>query len=198
MDPFTIAFLGSQALSVANSAMTGGYRKEAAALNRKIAELNAMNAEHDAYESIRQGLSKKATYQNQVNDVIKSQDVLYAYADVDTSFGTAKSIQEQTKLNGMLNATDITNAAYAKALGYNRQALNYRIQGQMNEAAVINQANSDLTSKVISAGARTAFAWDKLDFSMGDSPENLSGYEFNERPSETAGLSLGAPQIGYY
>lgn len=179
--------------------MTGDYQKQAAALNRKVAELNATNAEHDAYESVRQGLSKKASYQNQARDVIKSQDVLYAYADVDTSFGTAKSIQEQTKLNGMLNATDITNAAYAKALGYNRQALNYRTQGAMNEAAVVNQANSNLTSAVISAGAKTALAWDKLDFSMG-SPENLAGYEFNQSAPDTAGLSLGVStsQMGYY
>ena len=193
MDPFTVAFVGSQTFKLLSTWQNGELKKEQAALGSQIAELNAMNAEHDAFESIRMGLGKKASYESKVNNLISTQNVAYAYADVDTSFGTAKAIQDETKLIGRLNTQDITNSAYAQALGYKRQALNYRTGAQMNEARVAGQAKAELTSQVISAAATTAMAWDKLDF--GGGPES-NDYGFDYYGSGNADSAGGLMGIG--
>lgn len=194
MDPFTVAFVASQAFSFASSYFNGESKKEQAALNSQIAELNAMNAEHDAFESIRMGLGKKASYESKVNNLISTQNVAYAYADVDTSFGTAKAVQDETKLIGRLNAMDVTNSAYSQALGYKRQALNYRTGAQMNEARVAGQAKADLTASVIKIAAGTALASDKLDFGGGGAPSNDYGFDYYG--SENADSGGGIMGIG--
>ena len=203
MDPFTIAFIASQGLKVAGALQMGGLAKEQAALKREIAELNARAAERDAFEAVRIGLGKKANYMACAEDVVQKQNVIFAYADVDTSFGTARQLQEETRLIGRLNAADISNAAYAQALGYKRQALNYRLNSQLQSSAVEAQSAQNLTASVIQAGANIGMNFDKLSFGGGaGEPAGLNidstlSYGNFDGPSDNLGLDLSVPQLGF-
>lgn len=198
MDPFTIAFIASTAFSVLKTFETGGLQKQAAALNKQIADLNSANAEHDAYEAVREGYSKAATYNGKVDQVLDTQNNNYAYADVDTSFGTAQQVQAQSKLNGRLNAMDITNAAYSKAIGFNRQALDYQLSGVMKQAAVNGQADANDISSVIGAGTKLAINSDKFSFPSGNNSDSdstttdagLNYWTSGSKGPDNLGLSL--------
>lgn len=185
MDPFTIAFIASQGLKIANTLSGNELAVNQARLRRQIAELNAMSAEYDAFESVKIGLGKKASYENQVSNVVKKQNVIMAYNDVDSSFGTAKMIQEETKLIGRLNAMDIENAAYAQSLGYKRQALNYRLGGQIGEMQANAKASDALRASILSAGANTLLQWDKLNF---------GGEDTDHKIEDSYGLNYTGPQ----
>lgn len=162
LDPFTIAFAAKTGFDILSAYTTGESAKARAAMTAQLAEFNAHAMEQDAFEVIKLGMAKKARYEAKAQEVVSKQNVAYAMADVDTSFGTAKALKEESRLMGQLNAKDIEDAAHSQALGYKAKALEYRFGSEMNTSAVNQAANNLLTSSIIKAGVETGLNWKKL------------------------------------
>jgi hypothetical protein len=167
IDPFTVAFLAKTGFDIFSAYSAGEAAKKRAQLQAQLAEMNARAMEQDAFEVIKVGLAKKAHYESKVQQITSSQNVAYAVADVDTSFGTAKQVQEESRLMGQLNAKDIEDAAYAQAVGYKSKVLQYRFGSEMDQVATKQKADNLLMSTILQSGASTAMNWNKLDFGNG-------------------------------
>jgi len=119
--------------------LTGGYFasqniKATARLNQEIADMNAQFAELDAYDALLEGESEKARYQSVIDSVLGEQQAIMEAQGVDTSFGSAASISEETKFTAELNLMEIEKQAQERALGYKRQARDLRTSGAMTRA----------------------------------------------------------------
>jgi len=100
--------------------LTGGYFasqniKATARLNQEIADMNAQFAELDAYDALLEGESEKARYQSVIDSVLGEQQAIMEAQGVDTSFGSAASISEETKFTAELNLMEIEKQAQERA-----------------------------------------------------------------------------------
>lgn len=181
MDPYTIAFIAKSGFDLFSAYSQGEAAKKRQELKNQLAEFNARAMENDANETIKLGLVKKAHYLRKAQQVASSQNVAYAAAGVDTSFGSAKQVQEESRLMGMLNAKDIEDAAHTQALGYKAKALEFRFNSQMESAATDQAVNNFMMSTIIKTGADIGLNWNKMSFGGGPKPETetKNPYELN-------------------
>lgn len=127
------AFLygGLAALEIAGGYFASQNIKETAKLNRKVAEMNAQFAELDAYDAELEGDSAQARYQGVIDQTLGEQTAILAAQDVDVNYGTAGDIQRETRFMGELNKMEIEKQAQQAALGYKRQARDFRLSGTL-------------------------------------------------------------------
>lgn len=142
--------------AVAGLQLAGGYFasqniKATAELNREIAEMNAEFAELDAYDAELEGLTQVARYQSQIDQVLGEQKAIMEAQGIDTGFGTAAAIQEETKFTGELNKMEIQKRAQEQALGFTRQARDIRLGGDMNLRDARTQAGQVMSQSVLGA-----------------------------------------------
>lgn len=108
-----------------------------ARLQQDMNEMNAQYIERDAWEAEKFGYTQASRYATNIASILGEQKVGLAAQGVDISSGTAKEIQEETKLTGFLNTLDLQRAGRAKAYGLKIQASNVRLgnfmQGQQAE-----------------------------------------------------------------
>lgn len=136
--------------------ITGGYFasqniKDTAKLNREIDEMNAQFAELDAYDALTEGYSKAARYQSIVDQTLADQQTIMAAQDIDVNYGSAASIQQETRFTAELNKMEIEKQAQQQALGYKRQARDYRIKGSLEFAGAKSKASSAMFESVAGA-----------------------------------------------
>lgn len=105
--------------------------REQTELQQNMNELNAQFAEYDAWEAEKFGYEQGARYRAVVDAAIGEQRVGYAAQGVDVNYGTAAEVQEDSRINGYLNALDVQRAARYRAYGLGVQASNLRLQGRM-------------------------------------------------------------------
>lgn len=106
-----------------NAEAVGQFRQEVAEFNAEFAELDAYDAELD-------GFTQEALYQKIVDSTLSDQRASFAAADVDVNFGTAATVQGETRLQAELNRMEIQKQAREKALGFEREARDLRNQGR--------------------------------------------------------------------
>lgn len=111
-----------------------------------IEELNAQFAEKDAYEAEKFGFTEAGRYQSLVDQTVGDQKVAYASQDVAIGYGTAQTLQDESRFTGMLNMIDIRYQARQKAKGFSTEARNDRLnagysrdQASMTAEGVRNQ-----------------------------------------------------------
>jgi hypothetical protein len=136
--------------------LAGGYFaaqniKETAKLNRDIAEMNAEFAELDAYDAELQGLTNVARYQSVIDNTLAEQQTALAAADVDLNYGSAASIEQETRFVGELNKMEIEKQAQMQALGYRKQARDFKLGGSLQYSEGITRAGQAMFSGVTSA-----------------------------------------------
>lgn len=175
MDPY---FAAASAFQILSGAQQAEIVRGNAELSRMIGEMNAQQAEIDAYNSEQDGLSEVARYQTAIDQVEGQQRVVNAANDVDSNFGTAAELIKESKLTGYLNKLDIINKAHEEAMGYKRQAANYRLGGQQAEAQGAYNATAIRNSSIMS-GISTY----------------LTGYErYNDRTKSTRRSAMTTAQ----
>lgn len=146
------ALYGSMAaIQLAGSYFAAQNLKESAALNRDIAEMNAEFAEIDAWQAERQGESQSAQYQSMIDKTIGEQQARLAATGVDISYGSASTIQSETEFIGKLNQMEIERQADMRASGYEVQARNYRLGGDMQLLQGDLQASQMILQGITSA-----------------------------------------------
>lgn len=122
-----------------------------ARLTERIGQMNARFAEIDAYEAEKMGYSEAARYQSVVDDVISDQRTIMAANNIDITEGTAKELQEESRLTGFLNTLDLQKAARAKALGLKIEASNMRLGVDLNRIQSDINADASVRAGVMGA-----------------------------------------------
>lgn len=129
---------------LAGAQLIGGFQqadaiKGSASVQQSVNDMNAKFAEQDSYNANKAGIAKSARYQTVVDSTIAKQRTAMASEHVDVGYGTAAEVQTDSKLQGMLNVMEIQRQGREVAHGYDMQAINTRLGGQMS----MLQANMD-------------------------------------------------------
>lgn len=152
--------------------------RDTAELNRDIAEMNAEFAELDAYDAQLEGHNKKTRYQATIDNTIADQKTIMEAQGVDSGFGSAASIASETEFVGKLNLMEIEKAAQEQALGYKRQARDFRLGGKLNYGNAMARASQAMTSGITSAMKTGLTGYERMSGS-GGSTQAKSGYGGN-------------------
>ena len=146
-----VALAGVAALQFSQGLFAAENTKKAAELNQQIAEMNAEFAELDAYDTELEGYSQQAQYQTQVDQTLSDQKTIAAATDIDISYGSAAELVEESRFIANLNKMEIQQQARDAALGFKREARNYRLGGSLNRSSSELQASSQQMSGTVSA-----------------------------------------------
>jgi len=123
-----------------------------AEIQKKIDEFNRDQVALDAFNAEADGYTQMARYQNVIDQIQAAQKVNFISADINPDFGTAKDIQDQSSVNGMLNKIDIQNQAHMKALGFKFQLNNMKLQSDLGQLAAETQAVTTRNTAILNAG----------------------------------------------
>lgn len=113
--------------------------------------MNAEFIEIDAYNADIAGFTQSAAYQVTADQTIAQQRSIQAAQNIDVGFGTAKQIQEESKLTSKLNQIDIINKAHEVSMGLKSQARNLRFSGVQAVSQGEAKANATRTSGYVNA-----------------------------------------------
>jgi hypothetical protein len=135
-------------LQVAMGYQQAHLMREQGDLNKAIADLNAKYKYQEAWEAETYGYSLSARYKVNEDKAISQQSAIFASQGVDTTSGTAKAIQEETRLIGFLNTLDIQKQARRKALGLKFDAGNIKLGGYTSQLQASSQATASQTASL--------------------------------------------------
>ena len=152
---------GMAALEIAGGYFASQNIKEAAAINKQISDMNAQYAELDAFDAEAEGQSQQARYQSVIDQTLGQQQLLMTAQDIDVNYGSASSIQAETKFTGELNLMEIQKQAQEKALGLKNQGMSIRQQGQMQQAQANTQAQQVMFKSLMGAAKTGLSGYDK-------------------------------------
>lgn len=136
--------------------LAGGYFasqniKETAKLNKKISDMNAQFAELDSYDALNEGHAEATRYQSVIDNTEAQQSAQMNAEGIDTSYGSASSVKSETHFLGEINKMEIEKHAQEQALGFRRQARDYRTTGAMELADGKTRAGQAMFSGITSA-----------------------------------------------
>ncbi|MGL4560322.1 MAG: hypothetical protein ACRCV5_22705 [Afipia sp.] len=151
MDPITIALIATATVQAGSGLLQAEAIRNQARINEKFAEMNAVQAEIDAYEAEKFGYTESARYETIVNNVLSDQRLAFAAQDIDASFGTAADIQTEAKFHGFLNVLDIQKAARERAKGFKLEARNQRLSARLGGIQASMNAGAATTQGIASA-----------------------------------------------
>jgi len=146
------ALYGAQAgLQLAAGYFAAENIKATAELNRDIAEMNAEFAELDAYDAEIEGYTAQAKYQKVIDQTLSDQQLALSAANIDTSFGTAGAIREESKFIADLNKMEIEKRAQERTLGYEREARAIRMGSTLDFSQAQARASQVMFQSVLGA-----------------------------------------------
>ena len=155
------AYAGMAAFQVVTGLQQADLMRESNAIAQRIAAMNAEYAEHDAWEVAKFGETQAARYQTEIDGTIATQRANMAAADVDITSGTAKEIQEETRLTGFLNTLDIKAEGQSKAMGLRREAASIRMGAAQRTAQTELDASSTTRTAMIGAAQSGISAYNR-------------------------------------
>lgn len=178
------AYAGMAALQLAGGYFASKNIKDTARLNRDIAEMNAQFAELDAYDARLEGQTQKAKYQSVVDKTLGEQQLAMTAAGVDTTYGSAAEIQQETRFIAELNKMEIEKQAEEQALGYTREIRKTRFNSFLQYGEARKKASGVMFESLMGAsksGISAAYAFKSgADKSGADNPgadkTGISGY----------------------
>lgn len=130
------------AFQLASSYFAAENARDTAELNQNISEWNAEFAELDAHDAITEGETQVAQYQAVVDATLSDQRTSLAAADVDINFGSAGEVVKESRFIADINRMEIEKQAQEKALGYKRQARDFRLGGAIQRSADEGRASA--------------------------------------------------------
>lgn len=142
---------GLAALQLAGGYFASQNIKETAKLNKKISDMNSEFADLDAYDATVQGHTDSTRYQSTIDNTMAEQSAQMNAEGVDVNYGSSSSVRKETQFVGELNQMNIEKQAQEQALGYRRQARNFRTSGAMELADGNTKAGQAMFSGITSA-----------------------------------------------
>ena len=139
------------AFQLASSYFAAENARDTAELNNNIADWNAEFAELDAYDAEIEGETQIAQYQAVVDANLSDQRTILAAKDVDVNYGSAAEVSKESRFIADINRMEIEKQAQEKALGYKRQARDFRLSGDIERGAAEGRASAIQAGGVTSA-----------------------------------------------
>lgn len=143
--------LGLAALQLAGGYFAAQNIRDTADLNQDVDNMNAEFAELDANDAILDGETATANYQKIVDKTLSDQRLAAAVNDVDISYGSVAELVNETNFTAELNKMEIEKQAQERALGYQRQARDFRLGGDIDRAAAEGRASATEFAAVLGA-----------------------------------------------
>ena len=148
----TLAIAGASAgLQLASGYFAAENIKATAELNNDIYQMNAEFAALDAYDAEIQGYTNMAKYQKNVDQTLSSQQLALTNANIDVNYGSAATIQRETRFIAELNDMQLLKQAREKALGYSNQANQFLTQGIIENSQAKADAKSVMFQSALGA-----------------------------------------------
>jgi hypothetical protein len=121
---------------------------------KRVGEVNALQAEQQAVDAAQRGSVEESAYRRDVRQMIGQQRTGYAGQNVDVSTGTAAAVQHQTEQLLQSDLARIRRNAEREALGFKKDAEEYRRGGKYAQAA----ARWGMASTILGGTAETMLA----------------------------------------
>lgn len=150
MAPLVIAAAALGSMQIVGGLHQAEMIRRQAKLKEQIDEMNAQQADVDAFEAEKEGFSEIARYTNVVDSTIADQRVGYAAQNVDVNYGTAADVQNESRNIGMFNRLDMEKKARDRALGIRREARMTRLGSQLSRVGTEAQAGAAQFSGIVS------------------------------------------------
>jgi hypothetical protein len=147
----TAAYGGNAAFDLWSGLSQASMIREQSRLTDQLNEMNAQFLDLDAFEAEKYSRQVAAQNETENTHILGSQRAALAGEGVDVNSGTAKDIQNESRLNGFLNTLDIVQQGRAKALGIRREARNMRLQSFMGDIEAQGRAVAATTQGISSA-----------------------------------------------
>jgi hypothetical protein len=186
---------------LAGAQLIGGYQqadaiKGSADVQQSINNLNANYQELDAFNAQKAGYSQAARYQTVVDSTIAKQRVDEAAGGQAVGYGTAATAEGDSKLTGMLNVMEIQRQARESAHGYQVQAINTRLGGQMTQLQAGMDASAAENRGFTSALSTGVSGYERLQ-STGSGVTSKSGSNSSPRWRQASSYTDASKPGGY-
>lgn len=165
--------------ALAAAQLLGGYQqadmiRKNGDLQASINNMNAKYQELDAFNAAKQGYTEADRYAAVADATMAKQKTDLAGQKVDVNYGTATDIEADSKVTTMLNTLEIQRQGREKALGYQTQAINTRLGGQMTELQASMDAAATESKGIFSAISTGISGYDRYH-STGTGERSKSG-----------------------
>lgn len=178
-----IALVAMAAYQVISGYQQAEIIREQARLKQEVDDMNAEDADIDAYNAEKYGFTESARYQSVIDQTIGSQRSVLAAQDVDVNYGTAAQKQSETRVTGYFNMLEMQRRGKERALGYKKEGRNIRLgstfsrqQGEINASAAINHGITSAANTGVSGYTRGSYGPTKVEPSSSISSKS-SGYD---------------------
>lgn len=145
------AYLALAGLQLAGSYQMASITRQNGELQNDIANMNSQFAELDAFNARAKGQTDAARYGEQIQKVQAADKAAEAGAGITIGYGTAKDIDTDNKIAGMVNTLQIQRQAQNQAAGFQNQAINIRLGGSMTQLQSNLNASAQQMSGLTSA-----------------------------------------------
>jgi hypothetical protein len=150
MIPFVLA--GMAAFQVASGYQQAEMIRENAKLKQRIDDMNENAIEIDAFEAEKSGYSEAARYASVANATITDQKIAMTSKDVDVTYGTAGTLQQEGKLTALLNTMELQRQGRLKAQGYRNEARNLKLGGSFRNIQTALEAGQTQSQGIMQGG----------------------------------------------
>lgn len=184
------AMLGLAGLQLAGGYFAAQNIRDTAELNQDIADMNAEFAELDAHDAILDGETAAANYQKTVDATQSQQRLNAAVADVDINYGSVGELVKETNFIAEINKMEIEKQAQEKALGYVRQARDFRLGGDVDRAAAEGRASATQFGAITDAAGtalKSGYRGPSRSTDSYNETTTLTGYRGNGGSSSLSG-----------
>lgn len=168
------AMIAMAGLKLAGSYFASQNIRDTAELNQDIANMNAEFAELDAYDAELEGYTQQAKYQSVIDKTLSEQQAILTAADVDVNYGSVGEKKKESEFIAQLNLMEIEKRAQEKALGYERQASDYRFGGSIARSESEGKASQVMSQGILGAAESGILAAERA---------GLTGYKKDKKGS---------------
>lgn len=144
-------------------------------LQQKIAGMNEQYAEVDADNALKAGYGQAAKQYGEGKQIIAAQDAGEAGAGVTIGYGTAAAVSANSILTSKLNSLAIQRQANETAMGYQTQALNIQVGGEMAQLQAQEQSAQAIGTGLTSAATTTLSGYAATTQSTGKGVTSKTG-----------------------
>ena len=120
-------------------------------LQSSVNNMNARFADLDAFNAKSAGYSNAARYDSVIDSTVGAGRAAYASENVAVGYGTAGDVEKDNKIAGLVNTLQLKRGAENAAAGYQTQAINIRLGGQMTQLQSGLNASAAQTQGIMSA-----------------------------------------------
>ena len=139
-------------ISLYNAKVQSDAIGEKGAFDEAQGRANALLAERDANDVIARSGQDIGRVEGKKRKILGSQRASLAAQGIDSNFGSATDVQNETSFMGALDELTIKNNAFREAAGYRMQSSNYRRSADFTSRAT----KTNQLSTLLTGGAQAA------------------------------------------